>query len=514
MATEKINSEKCEASVLKLQSIVHTRGGASFDPALDVWSYRENSVKVSLNFTRLGLVDRFFVGYAKAVIASFAENSSASHTVNMFEALHRFCMFRQETVGSPLAEITLADILNYRASLGEREWHLRTLAVLLKKWYELGYPGIEPACISAVRAMRLKSNPKGAAVLTMDPHNGPYSDLEVEAIQSSLNECYAEGAISTRHYVLIWMFLLLGQRPVQYANLRLADLSVVTTSEGSRSYLLQVPRAKQRTGSSRSYFTPRALLAQFGVIAHEYVNDVKKKFSGRTLDANHAPFFPGEYNSTAPKGFEYHLTSRQLGLELIEALSWLDIRSERTGSQMHFTATRFRRTLGTRAAAEGHGELVIAELLDHSDTSNAGVYVQATPAIVERIDRAIAMQLAPLAQAFAGVLIRNESEAERGDDPSSRIIDPRLGKAMKPMGSCGKHGFCGFAAPIACYTCANFQPWLDGPHEAVLASLIDERERLKRDTDARIAAVNDRTILAVAEVVRRCEAAQAGDSNG
>lgn len=39
------------------------------------------------------------------------------------------------------------------------------------------------------------------------------------------------------------------------------------------------------------------------------------------------------------------------------------------------------------------------------------MYVQATPEIVERIDRSIAMALAPSAQAFAGVIIADESEA-------------------------------------------------------------------------------------------------------
>lgn len=189
---------------------------------------------------------------------------------------------------------------------------------------------------------------------------------------------------------------------------------------------------------------------------------------------------------------------------LEETLAKLNVASERSGKPLHITATRFRRTLGTRAATEGHGELIIAELLDHSDTQNVGVYIEATPAIIERIDRAVALQLAPLAQAFAGILIEDESQAIRAGDPASRICDPRFDASMKPIGNCGKHGFCGSLAPIACYTCSNFQPWLDGPHDAVLSLLISERERLLARTDARIASVNDRTILAVAEVVRRC----------
>jgi len=83
---------------------------------------------------------------------------------------------------------------------------------------------------------------------------------------------------------------------------------------------------------------------------------------------------------------------------------------------------------------------------------------------------------------------------------------------MTPMGNCGKFGFCGSLAPIACYTCSNFQPWLDGPHDAVLMHLISERERLLVGSDIRIASINDRTILAVAEVVKQCEDIQIAES--
>jgi hypothetical protein len=74
------------------------------------------------------------------------------------------------------------------------------------------------------------------------------------------------------------------------------------------------------------------------------------------------------------------------------------------------------------------------------------------------------------------------------------------------VGTCGHYGFCGALAPIACYTCRNFQPWLDGPHEDVLNSLMTERERVLQITrDQTIASVNDRTILAVTQVIQVCE---------
>jgi len=145
--------------------------------------------------------------------------------------------------------------------------------------------------------------------------------------------------------------------------------------------------------------------------------------------------------------------------------------------------------------------LIIAELLDHTDDQNARVYTENVPEHVTAIDEAVARQLAPIAQAFSGVLVDRESDALRGSDPTSRIrTDGGAG-----VGTCGMYGFCGALAPIACYTCKSFQPWLDGPHQEVLDGLLAERDRIQEITrDESIAAINDRTVIAVAEVVRRC----------
>jgi hypothetical protein len=209
--------------------------------------------------------------------------------------------------------------------------------------------------------------------------------------------------------------------------------------------------------------------------------------------------FPREAaNPIAPQGLEWHLGSADLTARVIKAFGAIAPVSERTGEPIHMTPMRFRRTLGTRAAMEGHGVLVIAEMLDHTTTESAHIYVEARPDIVKRIDKAIAMQMAPLAQAFAGAIVF-------GDDKTRpRITDPRF-DATRPVGSCGQHSHCAFAAPIACYTCSQFNAWVDGPHEAILEHLIYEEERLSKIVDDRIAKINRRTILAVALVVKLCD---------
>lgn len=501
------------SSLQELPDVVVTRSGVKFHPRLGRWAYRDNTLNVSLDFSSLKATN-LLVKSAKKVLIWYAENKSPDHLMNMFSYFRRYLNHVSKLHGSLIFEINSNDIISYRSHvIGKDSYFLGSLSGFLQKWHNLGETGVSNDAILLLKQLRLKGNRKGEAVSTMDTLDGPFTDFEVEALHVAVEDGYEAGDINLGDYLLIWLFLALGQRPIQYASLKVCDFGTSIAKDGATIYNLNVPRAKQREQLSRSVFSQRVLVQQIGEKLVKYIADVKANFTGNFADISKAPLFPAKQsNKNEPLGFEFHRTSKSLALDLKNALNKLKVISERTGEPLHITATRFRRTLGTRAAMEGHGELVIAELLDHTDTQNVGVYVQATPEIVERIDRAMALHLAPLAQAFAGVIIRNESDARRKGDPASRICDPRFEPSMKPMGNCGQHGFCGELAPIACYTCRSFQPWLDGPHEAVLNYLISERERLMVVSDSRIASINDRTILAVAEVVSRCDEIKSGMS--
>lgn len=158
--------------------------------------------------------------------------------------------------------------------------------------------------------------------------------------------------------------------------------------------------------------------------------------------------------------------------------------------------------------------LVIAELMDHANTRNVEVYAGLTSRIRAQFSRKIAMDMAPLAMAFAGKIIRNENDATR-PGPVSRIIDLRIDRSGSSMGSCGSHAHCGFLRPIACYAgCYDFEPWLDGPHDVALDYMLARRAELIATTDARIATINDRAILGCAQVILRCRQILAEESHG
>ena len=288
-------------------------------------------------------------------------------------------------------------------------------------------------------------------------------------------------------------------------------------------YGINFPRAKQRNTPWRGAFNRFPIVEDIWLLLQQQAEFVKAAFSkqaGKALPEkiqNDLPLFPVSYvlcaDSDVPallNSDRLHIPSKDIYHVMMRVAKTIAVTSERTGALIALNPNRFRYTLGTNLAREGRGEMVIAEALDHSDTQNVGVYVKNIPEIVERIDKAVALQLAPFAQAFRGVLVISERDARRGDDPSSRISNGRAN-----VGTCGSYGFCGALAPIACYTCGHFQPWLDGPHEEVLDRLIAERDQVRDNCDdLKIASINDRLILAVSDVINRCKQAKAEFTNG
>ncbi|HDO1318115.1 site-specific integrase [Aeromonas veronii] len=474
------------------------------------WLDKNNAIPVGMLH---GLLEPEALRGSLNTLSFYARNWSAAHTRCIF-----WC-FLDMIRATRATHINDFMLISYRSSLDtENEHQLGPVSVFLKQWYRLGYPGVSKDVVCLLNGWRIKGRRKGDAVKRMDPQNGPLTDNELQAFNEGAVRAYEENLISITELAMAFAISHTGRRSIQISQLRVVDILCGENEKGEPFYILNVPRAKQRGNffreSFKSYAMTQELWAILSALARDSIAQVKKilGFELQEADWPQIPLFPDlAVVATIKSSYEFRqlLTTDKLHIASAEITGTLqliveksDIRSERTGELLNINARRFRYTTGTRAAREGFGELVIAELLDHSDTQNAGVYVKNIPEHVKKLDEAVGFQLAAYAQAFAGVLVDSERDAQRGNDPSSRIRT-EMGQGV---GTCGEHGFCGANVPIPCYTCIHFQPWLDGPHDDVYQSMLDERERLKEITgDIQIAAVLDRSILAVADVIIRCE---------
>lgn len=483
-----------------------SKSGSVYDISFDVWEVDGIHSFVVFDFTKIKkvVVNEDLIDGFKSTISWYLMNKSVEHAANMFYRMYHFFKFLRDSSDSEIDEIKPIHLINYRSSLeSSQSWYIGSIAGLIFKWFELGLNGINKDSVNFLKQIRKPGNKKGDAVLTQDSENGPFTSIEVDAIQTELRNFYNTKLISVRSYLLAQLFMTLGVRPSQVSLLRLSDVIFTNDNEGISTCLLRIPRVKQR-GAIRDQFTPRCLIPALGDLMLKYSQKLASQFNVVAGEEDCFPLFPKlKRKGTSFEG-QFSL-SVDLGNELKKVLDSLRVFSERTGEQIRITSTRFRRTLGTRAAEEGHGELIIAALLDHTDTQNVGVYTQATPTMVDRIDKAMAFQMAPLAQAFAGKVASTDKKAQLSKHKYSAVINPEIDPACAEMGGCGNHSHCNYSAPVACYTCVSFTAWDDGPHEQVLDYLLAERERKIAQSDLRIASINDRAILAVAEVIKKCQ---------
>ncbi|MBD8710105.1 recombinase [Pseudomonas sp. CFBP 13711] len=409
----------------------------------DYWKLNRNTT-ISTGVVR-GLLSPESEDGLLRTLKFFVINASAGHAQNIFMRYYALIKFGD---GEPVSPKSIA---RYRQTLeADHEWYLGAIRVLVKQWHRLGYPGLHP---------------------------------------------------------------------VQLTNTRLVDLSEGSNEQGDRFFFIAVPRGKQPGQAFRLLFRKRAITEELFTILTAQAAHVRAtvaaiwRFSLSENMARELPLFPN-WKAIKAIGSEaefvaimttdwLHLKSGRVSLILRRLSEQIGFRSERTGQPLNLSARRFRYTVGTRAAREGYGPLVIAELLDHADTQNVGGYTQNVPEHAAQIDRAVASQLAPFAQAFAGMIVSSKAAAVRGDDPQSDVRST----SGRGAGTCGSFGFCAASVPIPCYTCIHFQPWLNGPHQEVLSELLKERERVVSVThDLTIASVLDRSILAVTQVVEACNA--------
>lgn len=450
-------------------------------------------------------------GFIKT-LSHYAQTKSSSTTANYLKAIRALTKNHSRFVVSAIS------LINYRGSQSDTtEKYLHSIRAFFLTWYELGYSGVSEDVIELLKGWSLKRGVSGDAVQRMDPHLGPLTVYEQLAFNEGVVSAYEKGLISLFDLCLALLTSQTGRRPIQLAAIRIVDLDGSRRNiKGEPLYVLNIPRAKQKEGSFRSEFKAFSMTRELWILLNRQKDESIKHIEeilGYELDDGDCleiPLFPRVRVTkkvislpelrTLFLSDKLHIQATYVTDILQNIAKIANIYSERTGELLNITARRFRYTAGTGAAREGFGLMVIAELLDHTSTENAHVYIKNIPEHVLAIDKAMGYQLAPLAQAFQGVLVDGPSDAKRGNDPSSRVRFKE-----NSMGICGSYGFCGASVPIPCYTCIHFQPLLDGPHEKIYIMLDAENQRIYQITqDKAVASANNRTMLAIAQVIQMC----------
>ncbi|MBP1871955.1 hypothetical protein J2Z19_001667 [Ensifer adhaerens] len=487
-----------------------TRDGFRYSPLLDHWCIVTETGRKHFHFNDLRVSPDLTASFKQFISTLLLAESP--NTVHWMYQQVRSLLVYVGSYDSTSTEILPSHLLNFGGSLAqEHRYRSGDANCAVRLWSKLTIPGISHAAFVTAAEMPRKSRKRAQAVRLRDPYMGAYTNIEYDGLYKALHAKFATGTLSLCNYAICLLSGAIAPRPVQLASLMVGDFKAREVN-GAVEYVLSVPRAKQRGGRHRSQFTDRPLVEDIGIVIEAQARLVRKQAKDAGLKhPDQVPLFPANHVKSTfyiGGGIPVAPTSGSIATRIINVMESLQVKSERTGEAINAHATRARRTLGTRAAQAGCSLEEIAVLLDHTSLRAAHHYIEIRSELLQNIDRKVAILLAPLAQRFAG------SIQNRINDQEVRVQRHVFGVgdsgAPVDVGGCGKFGFCGLGRPIACYTCRLFYPWQDGPHGAILESLLARREKMAAEGSLIVAQSLDDTILACAEVVRQCQLMASG----
>lgn len=496
-------------------SYLMTPSGARIDISGDVWIISPDK---TLRWSRF---ERAHVQFRNAVRAFFRyllANNSPAYVASQFGFLSAACRETViEKINSSIESDTVIgrDVFNtfvdvVRDTVAASQ--IPAYAGAWVRWYvwatDAGYPIFDYEVAAEFESLIVGSNPLGVAVLSADPNAGPLRDIEATALRSALKSAEKREDVSTSDLTLCWLLLSFGTNAKNITLLEERDLIKTEVPDSDPVYELRIPRIKKRTAGDRDQFRTRRLTPFLGRLVEKLIieNEAEGWEPGfaRPLFRRVDPVERLRGTDFWPQA--YRITPAMLTARVIRISDALGLKSF-SGDRLQLTPRRLRYTFATRLVQEGASIQAVADALDHSSIEHVQVYFNARSDTVTVLDRALSVRLAPIAQAFLGKIVRSPSDAIRADDPEARIVHlDATSSQFKDVGTCGSFGFCDLLAPIACYRCSDFQAWLEAPHELVLEGLERRRsEKLTEGADPKWTQLYDETILAIAQVVRRCD---------
>lgn len=388
--------------------------------------------------------------------------------------------------------------------------------------------------IDAYQALPRKNGSSNDVILSLDPEQGPFTQVEQDALHQWIHEQFCHGQLDFEPYLYLRMLMIYGQRSTQVRMMVFGDFT--KSDQGCK---VRFHWAKQKNDEAGWRKEPEVFS-----LDEDLYNAVQafkavilarlwQTYPGRvdwdvaiqnvplfrkTVDHDDAVHWklrrhpPVLFDSPLQKDLEdapqpiFHVVSGTIKgwLSRIERMEGFPI-SPRTHQPLKVTrGHRFRHTLGTDLSNAGLSEFAIARALMHRDTRTVRKYRAVSPELLALIDAKMSDHLALVVNAFTGIIVTDRTSAKNGDRADRQIED---------LAVCGATAACHLDAPYTCYACGKFQPLLYADHHAVLERLERRREQTIA-TDKTTGVLWDRAILACRKVILDCEAMLRTERNG
>lgn len=455
---------------------------------------------------------------------------------------YRMAEVTQRTVGTATALLSLAaqvglnplnedHLIDLRERFNTIEFSV--LVGFMRFWQECESLEQRPSqvLIDAYNTLPRKKQVKNDVILRLDPEQGPFTQVEQDALHQWAHEQFCHGNLDPERYLYLRLAMIYGQRGSQLRMIIFNDF--IKTERG---YQIRIFRAKQRHGDTvwRSKPETFTLDEELYNLVQAYRSIVlarlDQEYPGRAdwdKAIDHVPLFrrklghkvigdkqipvmvdlPDQNFLEQAPHVKFHASAGSISSWLLRMEKMPDFPiSSRTHQPLKISrGHRFRHTLGTDLSNAGLDEWSIASALMHANTHTVRKYRAVSAELMKLIDEKMTDHLALVVKAFTGTIVTDRASAKNGD---------RVDRQIEDLAVCGADTACHLDAPFTCYGCSKFQPLFDADHSAALERL--ERRRLQTiATDKTTGVLWDRAILACRKVILDCSALrESGKADG
>lgn len=419
---------------------------------------------------------------------------------------------------NPLNECHLID-LRERFNIGE----FSTLAGFIEFWHTCESVEQRPSqsLNDAYSMLPRKKRVQRDVVLTLDPEEGPFTQVEQDALHQWAHEQFCHGQFNPEQYLYLRLLMTYGQRGVQLRMMVFDDF--IKTDQGHK---IRICWAKQRNNDAgwREKVETFSLDEDLYNIVQGYRAIILEQLWAQYPDRadwdkaiKHVPLFrrkilrrsgayelpvlidlPNQITLEDGPCMDFHVSPGVVHdwLARIERMAGFPV-SHRTHQPLKISrGHRFKHTLGTDLSNAGLDEWSMARALMHNNTRTVRTYRTVSAELMNLIDAKMSNHLAIVVNAFTGTIVTDRAGATNGD---------RVDRQIEDLAVCGADSVCHLDAPFSCYGCGKFQPLLDADHAAALERL-EHRRAQTIATDKTTGVLWDRAILACRKVILDCQA--------
>ena len=500
-----------------------SREGIEIDSSSDEWVVATTTRVSRLNFARID--DERISWACKRYVVHRMQIASTGDGVGFFFTFCELILprLRAASDAEDLQKKLIQAVGGAIKDLRTRQKIWRIYRII--RWYvwcadrfpELGF---QPEYADELDQMVIPGDPKGEAVRSDDPEEGPLDrTLELPLLIRALDRDNSAAFGHVEERAALALCIAIGRNPANLAFLEERDLANLTVGIPGvpACYVLKVPRIKKRQLSPRDELRDVAIdsaLARHicALIEANPRDPVSVLTTEGEVAISFRPLFRRPIGAVkpVPKALVDRAARCPSGRinELLKSfVSRLEIISPITKEPLALTPRRLRYTFGTGLVEEGISRRELANLLDHSDTQHVRVYFETKHRVVRHLDAAVAKKFAGMLNFFVGKVIDKVEDDPNGSLPDKRVlyVDQSNPADQEEIGVCGKRSLCHLDPPFSCYLCEKFRPLRHAAHQHVLdCMLLDRDERLKKYEDSRLGVQLDDVIFAVAQVVELC----------